>query len=111
VFWIIVAIAAFIFGPIEAVYGVGLAAVFSLGLAMLNYNEAWEGTVERIETRRVRVRYGNTNRYHNEDQLHAIARLTNGKKKDLRCLADWSAGDRLVKRRGEAMIRIPVRQV
>ena len=106
VVWVIIAIAAEVFAGREAVYGVGLAALISLVLGVHNYNDDWEGTVERLETRRVRVDDGDGD-YHHQNRLIATIRRSNGKRKEMHASSDWAIGDRLIKRRGKALVRQP----
>lgn len=102
--WSIVAVAVAVFVAPEGALGVGLAALISILLLLHTYQDNWEGVIERMETRRVRVDRGDDDpRW--ENQLFAVIRLTNGKTKDLRPTPSWQVGDHLIKRRGEAGIR------
>jgi len=104
VFWAAVAVGVAVFVSPQVVLGVGAAALISIVLMLRTYRDAWEGVIERVEKRRVRVNRGDDDFYW-EDQLFSIVRLANGRTKDLRWIKGWEVGDRLVKRRGEVSIR------
>lgn len=110
-FWAIVAVAVFIFvGQDEpmALAGVGGAALLSLILLIASISSAWEGTITEIRNERVRVDSGDD--WHWETVRFAYVRRTNGKTKKMRAMPQWQAGDRLVKRRGDASVKHYPRQ-
>ena len=82
---------------------VAAAAALSMVLLLWSMLQNWEGTIERLEVRRVQRTYkvGNQRRTRHVDQLMADIRLTNGKAKTLTAPGNWRVGDRVAKRVGD----------
>jgi len=107
VFWLVAAAGVFIWKGREEpliLAGVGLAALLSLVLMLPMLLSRWEGQVVEMRSERVRVRDSDDD-WHYEQQDFAYIRQTSGRMRKQRAMPDWKVGDRLVKRRGDAVIR------
>jgi hypothetical protein len=104
VVWVVIAVVAttFVHDP-AVVPAVAAAAALSLILYLWSMLQKWEGTIERLEMRRVKQTYkqGNQQRTRYVDQLMADVRLSNGKLKTMPGVGSWRVGDRLAKRVGD----------
>jgi hypothetical protein len=107
VFWVIIAVAVFIFwGRDEpaTLLGVGLAALISLVLLLGSLSSAWSGTIEDIRIEKVRTT-DDEGYSHTRNERFAYVRRDNGKRKRMNAMPQWQVGDRLVKNRGETHVR------
>ncbi len=105
VFWIVVAVAAFMWKGSEEpliVAGVGLAALLSLVFMLPMLLSRWQGQIVELRTERVKVQDDDDWKW--EDQVFAYVRQPSGRVRRLRAMPDWKVGDRLVKRQGDAVI-------
>lgn len=110
IWWLIIfgviAVIAGIAGGIEAVAGVGIAAVISLLIMVKQMASQWSGVVEDIQEKEVRVGGDEDSPGHIETRLMASVRLDSGKMKKVEAGSNWRIGDRVVKERGKASVEV-----
>ena len=87
-----------------ALVGIGIAALLSLILMLVNLSDQWSGQVVDIRTERERARRDNGG-WTDERVTYAYVRRDDGRVKRMRAMPGWEVGDRLVKRRGDSAIR------
>ncbi len=110
VWWLIIfgviAVIAFVAGGIEAVGGVGVAAVISFLIMVKQMSSQWSGVVEDIQEKEVRVGGDEESDGRIETRLMASVRLDSGKMKKVEAGSNWRIGDRVVKERGKATVEV-----
>ncbi|HOZ80754.1 MAG TPA: hypothetical protein PK370_00860 [Candidatus Woesebacteria bacterium] len=103
IIWIIIAIGVSAFGYGESLPGVAVAALISLFFVFKILNENWSGTVVEIKTETVYT--SDEDGTESQDITYAYIKLDNGKTKKIQNMG-WKVGDKLVKARGQAQIKI-----
>jgi len=105
--WAAIAVGLYLFAGAaeepQTLLGVGAAALLSLILMLGNLNSRWSGQVVDIRTERKRVDRGDDWGY--ENITYAYIRRDSGKVKKVRAMPGWEVGDRLLKVRGDSMVR------
>lgn len=102
--WLLAVLIAFLATKeLGLVGGITLAFVISMIFMWKNYNSAWAGEVIEIKTERIRI--NDDEGHHHKEVVYAIIKLDNGKNKKTPIGHGWEVGDRLEKRKGEAVVR------
>ncbi len=91
---------------IEALVGVGIAAVIALVIMLRQLRSQWSGTVVSLEEKQVHVPGNDDEPDRHETRVIAHVRLNTGRTKKMNAHPSWSVGDNLVKRRGDSSIQI-----
>lgn len=90
---------------IEAVYGLGLAAFFSLVMYLAAKGSKWSGTIVDL-AEKTSVSHYEDHTTHTETYLVAHVKLDSGRIKKVRAANHWRIGDRIVKQRGARDVEI-----
>jgi pSer/pThr/pTyr-binding forkhead associated (FHA) protein len=106
VFWTVISAVVYRFVKEPAAFaGVGLAALVSLILLLVNLSSHWQGQIVDLRSEQVRVTDSDGDSSFEMQQL-AVIRLSSGRIRKLRALPGWQVGDWLEKRRGEGSVRV-----
>jgi hypothetical protein len=106
IFSLIALVVFFAAGPnyLEAVAGVGLAALISLLLIFKTLNEQWSGTVTDIKTETI-TSTDSDGDVSSRNITYAYIKLDSGKVKKTPAYPQWKIGDRLEKVKGQSAVQ------